>query len=140
MKNWLRAQPTQPTTIGELQTLLGIFDDEYDHRRPHRSLPHHATPAAIYHSLPKATPATSRDTDSHDRIRRDRVDDAGSVTLRHAGRLHHIGVGRTHARTPIILLIHDLEIRVVDATTGELLRELILNPDTDYQPRTPRNP
>jgi transposase InsO family protein len=140
MKNWLRAQPIQPTTIGQLQALIEIFVDEYNNRRPHRSLPHHATPAAIYDSLPKATPATSRDTDSHHRVRRDRVDDAGSVTLRHAGRLHHIGVGRTHARTPIILLVNDLQIRIVDATTGELLRELTLNPDTDYQRRTPRNP
>jgi hypothetical protein len=140
MKNWLRAQPIQPTTIGQLQALIEIFVDEYNNRRPHRSLPHHATPAAIYDSLPKATPATSRDADSHHRVRRDRVDDAGSVTLRHAGRLHHIGVGRTHARTPIILLVNDLQIRIVDATTGELLRELTLNPDTDYQRRTPRNP
>jgi hypothetical protein len=139
MKNWLRAQPIQPTTIGQLQALIEVFVDEYNNRRPHRSLPHHANPAAIYHSLPKATPATSRDADSHHRVRRDRVDDAGSVTLRHAGRLHHIGVGRTHARTPIILLVNDLQIRIVDATTGELLRELTLNPDTDYQPQTPKN-
>jgi hypothetical protein len=85
-------------------------------------------------------PPTNRDADSHHRVRRDRVDDAGSVTLRHAGKLHHIGVGRTHARTPIILLVNDLQIRIVDATTGELLRELTLNPDTDYQRRTPTNP
>jgi hypothetical protein len=70
-------------------------------------------------------------SDCHTTVRRDRVDDAGSVTLRHAGRLHHIGVGRTRARTPIILLVYDLQIRIVDATTGELLRELTLNPDTD---------
>ncbi len=137
MKKWLRAQPAQPATIGELQTLIDAFVDEYNHRRPHRSLPHRATPAATYQNLPKATPSTSRDADRLDRIRRDRIDDSGVVTLRHAGRLHHIGVGRTHARTPIILLIHDLQIRVVDATTGELLRELVLNPDIDYQPQQP---
>jgi transposase InsO family protein len=139
LKNWLRAQPGQPATIGELQTLLDVFAEEYNHRRPHRSLPHHATPAAIYHSLPKATPATSREADSHDRIRRDRVDDSGVVTLRHAGRLHHIGIGRTHARTHVILLVHDLHIRIVDATTGELLRELTLNPTIDYQPQNTEN-
>jgi transposase InsO family protein len=139
LKNWLRAQPGQPATIGELQTLLDVFAEEYNHRRPHRSLPHHATPAAIYHSLPKATPATSREADSHDRIRRDRVDDSGVVTLRHAGRLHHIGIGRTHARTHVILLVHDLHIRIVNATTGELLRELTLNPTIDYQPQNTEN-
>jgi hypothetical protein len=38
------------------------------------------------------------------------------------GRLYHIGVGRTHARTHVIVLVHDLHIRIVDAATGELLR------------------
>jgi hypothetical protein len=56
------------------------------------------------------------------------------VTLRVNGRLHHIGIGRTHARTHVILLVHDLHVRVVAATTGELLRELIIDPDKDYQP------
>jgi len=56
------------------------------------------------------------------------------ATLRHAGTLHHIGIGRTHARTRVLMLIRDLEIRVINAATGELLRELTLNPDRDYQP------
>jgi hypothetical protein len=74
-------------------------------------------------------------------VRRDRIDDAGCVTLRVAGRLHHIGIGRTHARTHVILLVHDLDIRVVNAATGELLRELILDPTKDYQPTgAPKGP
>jgi transposase InsO family protein len=141
MKNWLRAQPVQPTTIAELQTLLEAFTDEYNHRRPHRSLPHRATPAARYTTMPKALPGESRDPDTHDRVRHDRVDKAGSVTIRHNGRLHHIGVGRTHAGTHIILLVQDLQIRVVNPITGELLRELVLNPHIDYQPTgAPKGP
>jgi len=66
MKKWLRAQPTQPRTIAELQTLLDTFVEEYNHRRPHRSLPHRATPATVYRSLPKALPGPSRDADTHD--------------------------------------------------------------------------
>jgi hypothetical protein len=34
-----------------------------------------------------------------------------------------------------LLLVHDLDIRIVNAATGELLRELTLNPDRDYQPQ-----
>ncbi|MCW2750429.1 MAG: family transposase, partial [Aeromicrobium sp.] len=132
-KKWLRAQPTQPTTIAELQTLLDEFVDEYNHRRPHRSLPHRATPATLYDSMPKALPGNTRDNDTHDRIRHDRIDKTGAVTLRVNGRLHHIGVGRTHARTHVILLIQDLHVRVVNAITGELLRELIIDPNRDYQ-------
>ena len=146
MKKWLRAQPTQPATLAELQTLLDTFTDTYNQHRPHRSLPHRATPAAVYNTLPKALPAGTRDPDTHDRIRHDRIDQTGCITLRHAGRLHHIGIGRTHTGTHVILLAQDLHIRIVNATTGELLRELVLDPTRDYQPTgrppgpTPKHP
>ena len=51
-----------------------------------------------------------------------------------AGRLHHIGVGRTHTGTHVLLLVQDLHVRVIHAATGELLRELVLDPTRDYQP------
>ena len=40
-----------------------------------------------------------------------------------------------HIGTHINLLIQDLDVRVVNALTGELLRELTIDPDRDYQPR-----
>ena len=63
------------------------------------------------------------------------------VTLRHGGRLYHIGIGRAHAGTHIILLAQDLNIRIVNAATGELLRQLTLDPSRNYQPTgRPRRP
>ncbi|PUA79246.1 IS481 family transposase [Nocardioides currus] len=135
MKNWLRAQPTQPATIAALQVLLDQFCHEYNTARPHRSLPHRATPDARYNALPKAVPGPSRDAETHDRIRHDIVDKSGTVTLRVAGQLRHIGVGRTHTRTHVILLIQDLEVSIINAITGELLRELTIDTTKDYQPR-----
>jgi hypothetical protein len=136
MKNWLPAQQPQPqpTTLVELQALIDVFVDEYNHRRPHRSLPHRATPATVYTSRPKATPTGDRADDTHDRLRKDRVDKSGKITLRHDGRLYSIGIGRTHARTRVLVLVQDLNIRIIDAATGELLRELILDPTKRYQP------
>lgn len=134
MKNWLRAQPAQPASLSNLQTLIDTFTQVYNQRRPHRSLPHQATPAAVYTALPKALPATSRDHDTHTRVRHDRIDSTGVVTLRTAGRLHHIGIGRTHTGTHVIMLVNDLHVRVINAVTGELLRELIIDPTRDYQP------
>jgi transposase InsO family protein len=135
LKNWLRAQPVQPATVEQLQLLLDTFAMIYNHQRPHRSLPHRATPATIYTHRPKAAPTTgTRAHDSHDRVRHDTIDTGGTITLRLAGRLHHIGIGRTHARTRVIVLVQDLHVRVVAATTGELLRELTLDPTKDYQP------
>jgi transposase InsO family protein len=132
MKKWLRAQHAQPATITELQTLLDRFVEAYNHRRPHRSLPHRATPAAAYAARPKAVPG-DRSADSHDRVRRDRVDSGGKITLRYQGRLYSIGIGRTHARTRVIVLVQDLNIRIIDAATGELIRELVLDPSKRYQ-------
>ena len=141
MKKWLRSQPVQPTTLDELQALLVQFQRAYNQRRPHRSLPHHATPATVYNARPKATPTADRTGDTHDRVRFDRIDNVGTVTLRMAGRLHHIGIGRTHARTHVILLVQDLHVRVVNAATGELLRELVIDPSRDYQPTgAPKGP
>ena len=138
LKKWLTHQP-RATTLTELQTQLDTFVDEYNHRRPHRSLPHNATPATIYNSRPKADPATRIDT--HNRVRTDRVDQAGSITLRHNGRLHHIGIGRIHYRTRVLILVQDLNITIINAATGEVLHELTLDPTRDYQPTgAPKGP
>jgi transposase InsO family protein len=134
MKKWLVAQPVQPATIVGLQALIDAFVAAYNHDRPHRSLPHRATPAAAHVARPKATPGTSRARDTHDRVRTDKIDKAGCVTLRVNGRLHHIGIGRTLTGTDVLLLVQDLHIRVIHAATGELLRDLILDPRKDYQP------
>jgi transposase InsO family protein len=98
LKKWLAAQ-SRASTLTELQTQLDAFVDEYNHHRPHRGMPHQATPATAYTTRPKAQP--SNRTDTHNRVRTDRIDQFGKLTLRHAGRLHHIGVGpnpRPHPR------------------------------------------
>ena len=73
----------------------------YNPQRPHKSLPARATPATAYAARPKAAPG-DRAADTHDRVRTDRIWTVGTVTLRHAGKLHHIGVGRKHAGTEVL--------------------------------------
>lgn len=133
MKKWLTAQTPQPTTHDELQVLIDDFVDEYNHRRPHRSLGR-TTPAVAYNRLPKTGPAGTN-VGPHYRIRHDRIDKTGAVSLRRGGRMHHISIGRAHKHTPVILLIDDLDIRVIATDTGELLRAFELNPNIGYQPR-----
>lgn len=133
LKKWLTAQPPAGT-LRELQTQLDAFVDEYNNRRPHRSLAN-KTPAAKYQVLPKATPGHTG-IESHYRIRHDIVGDTGTVTLRHASTLHHIGIGRTHAGTHIIMLVDDLDIRIINPATGELLRHLTLDSNRNYQPQS----
>ena len=133
MKKWLRNQPPA-ATIEDLQTKLDRFRDYYNTIRPHRSLDRR-TPAETYIARGKATPAG---TDGHWRIREDRVDDTGSITLRFNSRIHHIGIGRAHKRERVRVLIHNLDIRIINPSTGELLRELTLDPTRDYQPQKPQ--
>ncbi len=131
LKKWLRAK-RRPSTIAGLQRLLDEFMEEYNATRPHSSLRPKRTPDSAYLARPKATPG-DRDDDRHSRVRHDIVDQAGKVTLRIHGQLHSIGIGRHHARTHIILLVQDLDVRVVDAATGELLRELRIDLSKRYQ-------
>ncbi|HWS44314.1 MAG TPA: IS481 family transposase [Acidimicrobiia bacterium] len=139
LKRWLDQQAT-PATVPELQALLDKFALIYNTERPHRALPHRATPTAIYTTRPKAIPGERDDT--HYRVRHDIIDTGGTVTLRLNGRLHHIGIGRPHARTHVVLLIDHDHVRVVHATTGELLRDLTIDTSRNYQPtgRPPGHP
>ena len=132
LKKWLTAQPDQPATIAELQAPLDTFVERYNHHRPHRSLPHRATPATASTARPKATPGDRHDN-THNRVRRDRVDKTGKITLRYHGQLYPIGIGRTHTGTHLIVLVQDRNIRIVNAATGELLREIVPDPTKRYQ-------
>ena len=85
-------------------------------------------PQSATAARPKATPG-NHTTGTHHRDRRDRIDHSGVVTLRHHGKPHHTGTGRTHTRTHILLLTHDQHIRVINAATGQT------PPRTHPQPR-----
>ena len=131
-KKWLAAQPPARTTVG-LAHHLSRFRRYYNDVRPHRALDRR-TPSQAYTARPKAT-ATGPLIDPHCRVRHDRIDQTGTVTLRHHSRLHHIGLGRRLAGLRITMLVDDLHIRVIHRDTGELIRELTLDPTRDFQPR-----
>jgi transposase InsO family protein len=130
-KKWLAAQPPAQT-LTQLQRQLDRFRRYYNSVRPHRAI-NRQTPAAAYAARPKAQPCGPR-LNPHYRVRRDRADGLGVVTLRYDSRLRHIGLGREHARKRVLMLVADLNIRVIDAETAQLLRELTLDNDRDYQP------
>jgi transposase InsO family protein len=130
LKQWLGARPA-PATLTALQALLDEFTDYYNHRRKHRSL-NRRTPAETYAARAKATP--DHNSGGHFRTRDDTTDAGGKVTLRRGGRLHHICLGAEHARTHVRMLVHDLDVTVINRDTGEIIRELSINPDKDNQP------
>lgn len=130
VKKWLRTQPAAPT-VAQLQAQLDSFRDYYNTVRPHRALGRR-TPAQAYNDRPKASPLGIGVDPGHCRTRQDKIDKSGIVTLRHNSRLHHIGVGRRHAGTKVLILVQDLDIRII-TRDGELLRQLVLDPAQDYQ-------
>jgi len=130
LKRWLRKQP-RARTIEGLQAQLDFFRTYYNDVRPHRAIGRR-TPAEAYAGRPKAVPSGAP-IPAHCRVRRDRLDRGGGVTLRHDSRLHHIKVGRRHAGTRVLMLVAGLDVRIV-GEDGELLRELVLDPSRDYQP------
>jgi transposase InsO family protein len=130
LKRWLTRQPPA-RSLRALQTQLDIFTDYYNTRRPHRAL-HRRTPTEAFTARPKAHPTGQPITDGHYRVRHDRIDTGGTITLRHNSRLHHIGLGRQHAGSRVLVLTHDLHVRVLN-DNGELLRQLTLDPTRDYQ-------
>jgi transposase InsO family protein len=137
-KAWLARQGPRPATIEDLQALLDRFRSEYNTQRPHRSL-NRRTPAAAYAARPKAAPPTEPADRTHARIRQDKVNN-GKITLRHGGTLYSIGLGRHLTGRPVTALVHGLHITVLDATTGEVLRELTLDTRRKYQPQNSKKP
>ncbi len=129
LKKHLDAHPT--ATITELQAVLDAFRDYYNHVRPHRAL-RRKTPAFAYQLIPKARPTTPDDQNVW-RVRYDTIDRDGKISLRHSGRLLHLGIGRAHTRTEIICLIHNNDAIVSTRDTGEVLAEFTLNPAHGYQ-------
>jgi transposase InsO family protein len=136
-KKWLATQP-RAHTVAQLQTQLDTFRGYYNTVRPHRALGRR-TPQQAYHARPKAAAAGIPLIAGHYRVRHDKIDSNGKLTLRHNSRLHHIGIGRRHAGTPVLILVHDLHIRVL-TTSGRLLRDLHLDPTHDYQPQSKTPP
>ena len=117
-------------SIRELQGQIDWFIDYYNRIRPHRAK-NRMTPASVFDSRDKARPDPETSLRGV-RVRQDRVDKSGTVTLRHNGRLHHIGVGRDHHHQRVLMLIAGLDIRIL-TQKGQLLRQLTLDPTKDYQ-------
>jgi transposase InsO family protein len=132
LKRYLAKQPPAQT-LSELQGQLNGFVHYYNHIRPHRATGRR-TPLQAYSARAKAKP-TGSSAATYFRVRQDKVDKSGKVSLRYDSRLYKIGLGRAHKGRAIKLLIADQNIRVIDLE-GELIRELTFDPSRNYQPLT----
>ena len=130
LQRWLRARPTA-RYLTELQQQLDEFTEHYNEHRPHRALKR-TTPAAAYRATPKAIPATNGHAQGHYRLRYDRLDTKGKMSLRRAGRMHHLGIGAKHARKRVLALGDEHHITVIELDTGEVLSVHQIEPNKTY--------
>jgi transposase InsO family protein len=130
LQRWLKARPTAANTA-DLQRQLDTFREHYNEHRPHRAL-HRRTPGDAYRTTPKAAPATNGHPQGHYRLRYDRLDTKGKMSLRRAGRMHHLGIGTTHARKRVLALADDHHITVIELHSGEILSTHLIEPDKTY--------
>ncbi|MEV7528798.1 IS481 family transposase [Agrococcus sediminis] len=137
LKRWLAAQPAAHDLAG-LQAQLDRFRDHYNRHRPHRALDRR-TPQAAYDATGKAAPADHPDQGDW-RIRRDRVDKFGKLSLRRAGRMHHLGIGIAHAHTAVLILADRHTVTVTDSHTGEVLATHTVDPHRLYWRNQQRSP
>ena len=130
LKRFLARQPPA-RSLAELQVQLDSFRDYYNLRRPHRALGRQ-TPLSVFDSLIKARPSQQPMVNDQ-RVRKDKIDAFGKVTLRYLGRLRHIPVGTAHKNRRVRLLVAGPDVRVI-ADDGELIRALTIDPTRNYQP------
>src|SRR5207245_9369083 len=86
----------------------------------------------VLNALIQAKPPASHAAVDH-RVRPDKIDAFGKVTLRYLGKLRHIPVGLAHKNRKVRLLVAGADVRVI-TEDGELIRALTLDPNRDYQP------
>ena len=96
------------------------------------------TPPQAFAARVKAGPAAELASIQY-RVRHDRIDKTGTVTLRYRSRLRHIRIGALHRDKPVRLFVAGAQVRIV-TEEGELLRALTIDPTRDYQPLNGRWP
>ena len=97
------------------------------------------TPAEAYRSTAKAMVTGTRAA-AHFRLRYDIADTKGAITLRRAGRLHHLKIGAAHARRRVLAIADEQAVTVVALDTGEILSTHLIEPDRRYWRNQRRDP
>ncbi len=128
LKRYLQRQ-APADSLAHLQLQLDAFRTIYNQQRPHRSV-NGRTPFQAFHARLKARPSAGSPIQY--RVRRDKLDAGGRVTIRYLGRLRHLYVSYKHRREPVALLVAGPDVQVV-AEDGSILRRLTLDSERNYQ-------
>jgi transposase InsO family protein len=132
LKKFIREQDGIETKK-QLQAQLDRFAAYYNDVRPHRATGRR-TPAEVYAAREKARPSAEPiDLGGGRKLRHDRLDGKGTVTLRINRQMHHIPCGRQFAGLRVRILVEDLDVSVI-GVDGQPVRHLTVDPTRNYQP------
>lgn len=120
-------------TKKQLQRQLDDFVTYHNEVRPHRAIGRRR-PIEAFGAREKAHPIGAMIDTVGYRVRHDKIDRSGRVTLRYKGKLHHVGVGNAYAGWWVVVLVAGLDIRIF-GLDGSPLRHLTLDDG-----RLPANP
>lgn len=129
LKQFLAARPTA-SSIRTLQRQLDAIVRYYNEERPHKVVGRRP-PRTAYLARDRAVPGLLVPT--HYRIREDKVDRFGKVSLRHGDKMRHLGIGRAFAGMRVTLYVAGDHVRVV-SEQGELLGQCEIDATRGYQP------
>jgi transposase InsO family protein len=138
LKRWLTPRP-RPATLADAQALLDSFVHIYNTERPHRAHHPRTTPAQAYTARPKAAPPAIT-ANEHIRVRRDTIDQFGKLTLRYGSRLHHLGIGRAHANTPVLILVTTTTVTVLTNPDHRVIATHHIDPERNYWRNQQKSP
>ena len=54
------------------------------------------------------------------------------MSFRRAGRMHHLGIGKTHGRKRVLAFADEDRVTVVDLNSGEVLSIHLIEPEKAY--------
>ena len=117
-------------TLAELQLQLDAFRHIYNTARPHRALAM-KTPHESYLATIKATPQEAKDS-VHYRVRQDTVDQFGKISVRRAGKMHHLGVGICNQFKTVFHVAVHRQLSMIEKKTGEILSQHEIAPTRTY--------
>ena len=126
-RRWLVARPVA-ATVAELQALLDGFRGLYNHSGPHRALGRR-TPGTVWAAQPAAAPAQRAD-EPPVLIGASRVGSSGTIST--SGQLI-IGLGTEWAYRHVTVVRRGQTAIVIDTHTGEIIRELTIDPNRRHQ-------
>lgn len=127
-KRWLDHHPTPPATLAELQTVLAVYREHYNHHRRHsaigRHTPAHAWTTSDSHGGPRHLPVQDDAT-----VHRLKVSTAGTVNL---GKHTRLRIGQAHAGHTITI-VRDTDRATAYTSNGNPIGHIHLDHTKTYQ-------